>query len=151
MQLKRVSRADCYAVLESYQNKSDHADFSEEFGGFCQKVAGTIRECGATAVFSESAPDAADFLLPTEDSYPDDRTLVLVTFNGSKLTAEILFELSRLVQEHKPEYHIFIDGQVSHGKSFEIVLQPDGQVLGDESERTDLLGGLGFPKVIQKQ
>lgn len=89
--------------------------------------------------------DEADFLLPPEESYPDDRVLVMVTFKGAGLTGEVLFELSRLIQEHEPKYHIFIDGSVSHGRSFEIVLKPDGQVLGHERDGTGLLSTLGFP------
>ena len=149
MKLKSASRSDCYAYLESYQNKADHSDFSKEFGGFCDEVIEVIQNCNGTVESTDSMPDGADFLLPPDYGYPDDRVLVICTFNGIQLTRMILFELSCLVQEHEPRYHIFIDGQVSHGKSFEIVLKPDGEVLGHERDGTNLLDKLGFSSLIE--
>lgn len=151
MILKSASRSECYAYLESYQSRADHADFPKEFGRFCCEVTKVIEDCNRTVVATESAPDGVDFLLPPDYGYPDDRVLVIVTFKGSQLTKTMLFELSCLVQEHDPKYHIFIDGQVSHGLSFEIVLKPDGQVLGHECDGTNLLGKLGFPGFSENQ
>ncbi len=146
MNLKLATRDECYAFLESYQNQADHSEFEAEFGAFCRNVETVLQDCGRSVEVTESAPDETDFLLPPNYGYPDDRVLVVVTFRGARLTEQILFELSQLVREHQPKYHIFIDGQVSHGRSFEIVFTPDGQVLGHEREGTDLLQSLGFPR-----
>lgn len=145
MNLKLATRTECYAFLEIYQNRPDHSEFEAEFGAFCGNVATVLRDCERSVEETEGAPSETDFLLPPDYGYPDDRVLVVVTFRGARLTKEIIFELSQLVQNHHPRYHIFIDGQVSHGRSFEIVFTPDGQVLGHEREGTDLLGSLGFP------
>ncbi|MCH7229227.1 hypothetical protein, partial [Haloferula sp. A504] len=130
---------------------ADHSEFKAEFGAFCRKAVTVLRDCGRSVEETEGAPSEADFLLPPDDAYPDDRVLVVVTFRGGRLTQEIVFELSQLVENHQPGYHIFIDGQVSHGRSFEIVFTPDGQVLGHEREGTDLLGALGFPSQSTNQ
>ena len=144
MNLRAATREECYAFLESYQNQADHSDFEAEFGGFCRNVVTVLQDCGRSVEATEDSPDETDFLIPPDYGYPDDRVLVVVTFRGARLTKQILFELSHLVQEHQPKYHIFIDGQVSHGRSFEIVFTPDGHVLGHEREGTDLLQSLGF-------
>lgn len=146
MKLLRATRRECHAFLESYQNRADHVSFAEEFRDFTRQVAGIIETCDRTVEVTAGRARDKDFQLPPDSAYPDDRVLVVVTFSGRRLSSELLYELSCLVREHSPSYHIFIDGQVSHGKSFEMVFKPSGEVIGHETEGTDLLTSLGFPE-----
>ena len=142
--LQVVTREECYSVLESYQNQADHDQFETEYSQFIKAVSEAIVACRLSCgIYCD--PEDVDYHLPAEEDYPDDRTLMLCTFVGRKITKELLFELSQLVQEYQPSYHIFIDGQVSHGQSFEIVFKPDGVVCAHEVEGVELLEKLGFP------
>jgi hypothetical protein len=146
MKQLRATRRECYALLESYQNRADHVSFAEEFREFTRQVARIIETCDRTVEVTAGRSRNKDFQLPPVSAYPDDRVLVIVTFSGRRLSLELLYELSCLVREHTPSYHIFIDGQVSHGMSFEIVFKPSGEVIGHETKGTDLLASLGFPE-----
>ena len=145
MHLRRTSTTECYSFLQNYQNRAYHAEFVEEYRKFCERVTRVIESCKRSVDDSGWGANDADFDIPPDTEYPDDRVLVLVTFRGRRITPILMFELASLVIESSPSYHIFIDGQVSHGKSFEIVLCPNGEVLGAERDSTQLLTSLGFP------
>lgn len=146
MKLLLATRCECYAFLESNRNREDHVSFADEYREFTMQVRRVIESCDRTVQFTEGRAKDMDFQLPPDCKYPGDRVLIVVTFSGRRLSPELLYELSCLVREHSPSYHIFIDGQVSHGKSFEIVFKPTGEVLGHEKAGTDLLASLGFPE-----